>query len=166
MLALIHRTRDGEPPCLILTRRSEQIGRHRGQICLPGGVVDSQESEAEAALREFQEETGVALRHEDLLGPLTPLNVPVSGFRVHPFVAATNQIPEWSPSAEEVAELIVVPVPHLSSADHRSIRTERREEGLLEIPFYSFSGTEVWGATAMMLSELEVILFGEESPSA
>ena len=73
---------------VILTVRADTLGRHSGQISLPGGVIEPGETFEQAALREAHEEIGLALVDLRTLGALTPLDIPVSGFRLHPIVCA------------------------------------------------------------------------------
>ena len=72
---------------IILTVRADTLGRHGGQVSLPGGVVDPGETFEQAALREAHEEVALALDEVRVMGALTPLDIPVSGFRLHPIVA-------------------------------------------------------------------------------
>ena len=73
---------------LVLTVRADTLGRHGGQISLPGGVVDPGETIEQAALREAHEEVALPSADPRILGSLTPIDIPVSGFRLHPVVAA------------------------------------------------------------------------------
>jgi len=83
---------------LILTVRTDRLGRHGGQVSLPGGVVDPGETIEQAALREAQEEIGLGETGVRALGTLTPVDIPVSGFRLHPVVAAATGRPALRPS--------------------------------------------------------------------
>ena len=88
-----------------LTIRSEsRLDRHGGQVSLPGGVVDPGETFEQAALREAHEEVGLGLDDIRICGALTPLDIPVSGFRLHPIVAATFEPTTLTPSDGEVAQ--------------------------------------------------------------
>jgi 8-oxo-dGTP pyrophosphatase MutT (NUDIX family) len=144
-----------------LTVRGDALRHHTGQVSLPGGKVDAGESVEEAALREAEEEVGVAGGAVEILGRLTPLHIPVSGFLVHPVVAVTVSRPDFHPHADEVARLLEVPIARL--ADPRIVARETRMlprgTGLepVEVPYFDVEGEKVWGATAMILAEfLEV----------
>jgi hypothetical protein len=93
-----------------------------------------------------------------VLGALTPLDIPVSGFRLHPIVAAYAERPSFAPASGEVARILEVGVHEL--LDARSLASTRRErEGRsLEVPAFAVAGVEVWGATAMILAEFLTLL--------
>src|SRR5205823_14133839 len=88
---------------VLLTVRADTLGRHSGQVSLPGGVVEPDETFEQAALREAHEEVALPLEGVRVLGLLTPLDIPVSGFRLHPVVAARDTRPILAPSDGEVA---------------------------------------------------------------
>src|SRR5580765_5596255 len=87
---------------IVLTVRADTLGRHGGQISLPGGVVEPGESLEAAALREAHEEVGLDQRDVHILGALTPIDIPVSGFRLHPIVASLDERPALLPAHGEV----------------------------------------------------------------
>lgn len=140
-----------------LTRRTETVLHHRGQISLPGGEQHPDETPVETALRETEEEMGAALSDVQVLGLLTPLFIPHSNFCVRPVVASTRRQPEWRPRPEEVAKVIEAPLDRL--LDTSSARREIRqiEDRLFEVPFFDFDGHKVWGATAMILAEFAAL---------
>lgn len=140
---------------IALTRRTETVVNHSGQISLPGGARDRSETLLEAALRETQEEVGVKLDTGSILGRLTPLYIPPSDYEIHPFVALYPRVPDFTPAPVEVAEIIDVRVVCLlEPAIHRQETWEIRGQQV-EVPFYYLKGHKVWGATAMVLSEFE-----------
>ncbi len=98
---------------IVLTVRADTLGRHGGQVSLPGGVAEPGETYAQAALREAHEEIALAPEAVRLLGPLTPVDIPVSGFRLHPIVAAVDARPFLTPSDGEVARILEVGVDEL-----------------------------------------------------
>jgi 8-oxo-dGTP pyrophosphatase MutT (NUDIX family) len=143
---------------IILTVRADTLGRHGGQVSLPGGVVDPGETFEQAALREAHEEVGLVLDTVRVLGALTPLDIPVSGFRLHPIVAVTGGQPVLTPAKGEVAEILEIAVDDLFQADHLKHTARERDGVALTIPGFHVAGVEIWGATAMVLAEFLTIL--------
>jgi 8-oxo-dGTP pyrophosphatase MutT (NUDIX family) len=139
-----------------LTQRTDDVAHHKGQISLPGGAVEDGETPARASLRETCEEIQVCLEEEALIGSLTPLYVIVSDFVIHPFIGYTQRQPEFHPQPGEVQRVIETPLRTLFDESHKE--TERRTllRGIeADVPFYRIDGEVVWGATAIILSELE-----------
>jgi 8-oxo-dGTP pyrophosphatase MutT (NUDIX family) len=146
------------PAHIILTVRAGTLGRHRGQVSLPGGVVEVGETFEQAALREAHEEIGLAADDVRVLGALTPLDIPVSGFRLHPIVAVCDARPTLSAADGEVARILDVAVDAL--LDPATLRrTSGERDGLtLSIPGFHVADVEIWGATAMVLAEYLALL--------
>jgi 8-oxo-dGTP pyrophosphatase MutT (NUDIX family) len=143
---------------LVLTVRSDTVGRHRGQVSLPGGVVELGETFAQAALREAQEEVALPLDGVDVLGALTPLDIPVSGFRLHPIVAACHSRPAMNPADGEVAQILEVRIAALLDPAALRVTKQDRDGRLYSIPAFHIDGVEIWGATAMVLAEFLTLL--------
>lgn len=150
---------------LVLTRRAQGMQNHAGQISLPGGAVEADETVEQGALREAEEEIGVFAAHVRVLGPLTPLHVPVSRFVVHPFVGYVDRRPRFRPDPREVAELLEVPLALLCDPDTCRVETWPSDRyGATEVPLFEVSGAPVWGATAMILAELLTLLGAPPDP--
>jgi 8-oxo-dGTP pyrophosphatase MutT (NUDIX family) len=149
---------------LILTVRTDRLGRHGGQVSLPGGAVDAGETVEQAALREAQEEIGLVPEAVRVLGRLTPVDVAVSGFRLHPVVAVSGVRPALQPSALEVARILEVAIDELMVPGAVSRHVITREGQAVEAPSFLVEGIPVWGATAMVLAEL-LTLLGWEGPA-
>lgn len=143
---------------VVLTVRADTLGRHRGQVSLPGGAVDPDETFERAALREAHEEIGLDSTHVRVLGALTPLDISVSGFRLHPIVAATDVAPVLTPSDGEVARILDVPVADLLNPNHFRSAHQTRDGFTMTIPAFHVAGEEIWGATAMVLAEFLSLL--------
>jgi 8-oxo-dGTP pyrophosphatase MutT (NUDIX family) len=143
---------------VLLTKRSSALPQHGGQVSLPGGAVDPGETIEGAALREAEEEVGLARAAVRVIGRLTPLHIPVSGFVLHPVVGYTPARPATTAEAGEVDRIIDVPVAHLlDPARHR--RMVRVRDGIeFDMPYFDIDGEQVWGATAMVLAEFAAIL--------
>jgi 8-oxo-dGTP pyrophosphatase MutT (NUDIX family) len=145
-------------PHIVLTLRADTLGRHSGQVSLPGGVVEPGETVEQAALREAHEEIGLPIADARVLGLLTPLDIPISGFRLHPVVATMARRPALMPADGEVAAILDVAVDDL--LDHtQPVTTERERDGRrIVVPALRAGGVEIWGATAMVLAEFLVLL--------
>jgi 8-oxo-dGTP pyrophosphatase MutT (NUDIX family) len=147
-----------------LTVRGSGLRNHTGQVSLPGGRVDDGETLEQAALREAHEEIGVDPASVEILGRLTPLHIPVSGFILHPIVGFTTVRPVFQRAEWEVARIIEAPISLLS--DPASVKRETRtrlvkgETIPIEVPYFDIDGEKVWGATAMVLAEFCAILTG------
>jgi len=147
---------------VVLTVRGAELRNHTGQVSLPGGRVDTGETFEAAAVREANEEIGVDPATVEVLGRLTPLHIPVSGFLLHPIVGATSMRPAFQRAEWEVARIIEAPVSLLS--DPGVIKRETRTRTVngrqidVLVPYYDIDGEKVWGATAMVLAEFCAIL--------
>ena len=143
---------------LVFTRRTSRVDFHQAQISFPGGQQEQDESFKEAAVREAHEEVNIPPDAVRILGELTPLYIPPSNYCVYPVVGVADERPDFHPSELEVEEVIEVPLDHL--LDPENVRKEmwHYKGRNIEVPFYSFKGHKIWGATAMILSELIELL--------
>ncbi|MEP7286778.1 MAG: CoA pyrophosphatase [Chloroflexota bacterium] len=143
----------------VLMRRTEYNGVHSGQISLPGGSREADETFEQTALRETYEEIGVgdpAGDRLEILGTLEPLYVPPSDFVINPFVGYLPYHPNWNPNPAEVAEVIEAPLDLLFDAQTKGMDQMTIVDGVTRIlPFYRVGQYKVWGATAAILSEFE-----------
>jgi len=141
-------------PSFPLTMRRHDLPHHPGQISLPGGALDPDEEAAAGALREAHEEIGVDPSGVRVIGALSPLWVIVSNFVVYPFVGVIDNRPEFRASPREVSALIETPVSWLRDPARASSEQRTRGGVLVTFPYFDFDGHHIWGATAMILSEL------------
>ena len=145
-------------PHIVLTVRAGTLGRHGGQVSLPGGVVEPGETFEQAAFREAHEEVGLPAADAHLIGLLTPLDIPISGFRLHPVVATIARRPALRAADGEVARILEIPVEAL--CDRKSLASSERERDghRVVVPAFHVGGHEIWGATAMVLAEFLALL--------
>ena len=157
VLLLLYPGADGL--CIALTRRTERVANHKGQISLPGGAREpADRSILETALRETKEELGVRPERVEVLGPLTPLYIPPSGYRMHPYVAYIAEKPDFRPEPAEVEEILELPLVHLLDPEAQAEETWELRGQRVSVTFYRLGAHKIWGATAMVLSEFEVML--------
>lgn len=145
-----------ETPHLALIQRPDYAGVHGGQISFPGGKLEpGDKSLLHAALRESNEEVGIVAGEVEVLGPMTEVYVLASNFLVHPFLGYAARRPDFITDPREVRELLEVPL-HTFLNEHRIRETVIRSKAgfNLNAPYYDVNGRILWGATAMMISEL------------
>lgn len=144
----------------VLTLRNEYGGLHSGQVSLPGGKPEAGDTNLfQTALRETQEETGLDTKPVELLGELSHIYIPVSNFLVHPYIAYHPENPVFSPDLREVRELIQWELFDLLEDSLVASKEITYGNGSkLLSPYYAIRGHTVWGATAMILSELKEVL--------
>ena len=130
----------------VLTLRPPTLRTHSGQIALPGGAVDPGETIDGAALREGEEEIGVARDRPRVLGRLTRLYIPPSGFCVTTVVAALPEKPDFIASPDEVVAILEPTLADLLDLEKRKRKTIDASSGIrLEAPYYDIGGHVVWG---------------------
>jgi 8-oxo-dGTP pyrophosphatase MutT (NUDIX family) len=158
------RGRGAEAPHILLTVRGSGLRKHTGQVSFPGGAVDPNESFETAALREASEEVGVIPASVRVLGRLTPLHIPVSGYLLHPIVGIVDQRPAFRPAEWEVHRILEVPLAHFTNPANVKRQTQTRNLGEqmleVEVPYFDVDGEVVWGATAMAIAEFLAVISG------
>lgn len=152
VLILLHKTTVGLS--LLYTLRSDYLAAHRGQICFPGGGAEHHETLLETAARELREEVGINVSADNVLGGLTSLYVPPSGNIIHPFVAYLEKLPDITLQQEEVSEAFGVSIDRLANHDNLKNETWSINEKPYNVPFWDIHRIPLWGATAMITSEL------------
>jgi 8-oxo-dGTP pyrophosphatase MutT (NUDIX family) len=148
---LIPLVRDGDGWSILFLRRSANLAAHSGQIAFPGGAVEAGESYADAAVREAQEEVGIAPERVELIGRLDDLITNVSGFLVAPFVGLVHERIEYVLQKSEVDEVFEVPIDALLAPSQPEVRYVDYRNSSYPAYFYRFGAYEIWGLTGRML---------------
>jgi 8-oxo-dGTP pyrophosphatase MutT (NUDIX family) len=138
----------------LIQRATNPHDKHSGQISLPGGAAEPGESTIATALRETYEEVGVRAV-DRILGQLDCVYIPPSDFEVRPVVGYINAPPTWNPQADEVVEVIEYQLGWLFEAALKTVEQWDYKGHQMRVPIYKAAGRDVWGATALILSEFE-----------
>ena len=141
-----------------LTKRSQDVEHHKGQISFPGGVVEKNESKMNAAIRETNEEIGVDKDVIKIIGNLTPLYIPVSNFHISPYVGWTEEKPHTKVQDAEVKRVFSVSINDLILERNLKTKKDFFSNKSVKVPYFDLNGETVWGATSMILSEFKFIL--------
>jgi 8-oxo-dGTP pyrophosphatase MutT (NUDIX family) len=137
----------------VFTRRHDDLRRHPGEISFPGGRYDEGEPDLTAtALREAQEEIGLPRDAVEIVGALQPTPTIATGYAVYPFVGLIEAGRTWTPSANEVAEVLELPLDELLSGYAR--RRLVRRGVPIRTDTYVVGENLIWGATARILADL------------
>lgn len=145
----------------VLIQRPTYNGYHSDQIALPGGKKELFDEDLKAtALRECIEEIGLLKPNFQYLGCLSPIFIPVSDFRVHPFVFFYTSDPIFHPEEREVAEIFTFPISRLTEKDViQTTQMQLHQTPLLtKVPYLAIQNKIVWGATAIILNEFRHLL--------
>lgn len=143
-----------------LIQRPMYDGVHSGQVAFPGGrMEESDANQIETAIRESFEEIGIEQHKVEVLGVLSEFFVAVSNHMVLPVIGFYPEIPQFIPEEREVEEVIEVPLKHLLDKELLKEKEILAASGYrLRSPYFELENRVVWGATAMMLSELKDII--------
>jgi 8-oxo-dGTP pyrophosphatase MutT (NUDIX family) len=151
VLIAVSRPTSSEASRVVLTLRSEKLSSHAGQVSLPGGSCDEQDCDAVAtALREAEEEIGLAREEVEVIGQMSEIALP-SGFKITPVVGLINSGIALTPCPREVAAIFHPPLDLLLDPDAYSRSTayyRGADRTILEMPY---EGYRIWGATAAIL---------------
>ncbi len=151
VLILLHRGPRG--PSFPLLERPEGMRHHPGQIALPGGGLEPNETALDAALRETREELGVTVTAASVHLSLSPIFVLPSKYLVHPFLACVETPPDYKLNGGEASSLFEVPLSNLLDSSSRSTFLLHRKGRTWDVPCFRFGDKIVWGLTAMILAE-------------
>ena len=143
----------------VFIQRPEYNGVHSGQISFPGGRAEPGDNDIiETALREAQEEVGIQRSGISVLGTLTPLFIPVSNILVTPVLAWSDFRPEFRIQKEEVVFLIEGELNKFLDRTIIKLKPFEVRGEMRELKYFDYNGYVIWGATAMILNELLVII--------
>lgn len=148
---------------VVLTKRSERVEHHKGEISFPGGSMDSGDPDPEfTALRESDEEIGLRREHVKIIGRVDDI-VTVSRFHVSAFVGAIDAEVSpyaWQPQCAEVQEVLEIPLTHLLDVSNRVEVPRQRDGRLTLVEGFRFEEHIVWGSTARMLNNFLDVSYG------
>ncbi len=142
---------DGEPH-LLLTRRTEQVQTHKGQISFPGGMRHDGEPLEKTALRETFEEVGIDESKIEILGRFHEY-LSITGYLVTPFAGYLREPFTPIPQVREVAEILSVPVRIFQDPSRRRMERRFRLGQMMDVYFYSYGSNEIWGLTARIIKD-------------
>lgn len=151
VLLLLSDGPDGYPQVL-LTKRTERVAYHRGEVCFVGGAFDfGDESLVATALREAQEEMGIAPGDVEVLGALDPEMPRTTPFIIQPFVGLLPSPYPFRPSPAEIAEVLMVPLAVIEDPTNFREEAWLREGALDRERYFAYGPHLIWGATARIL---------------
>jgi len=150
--------KESEWQMVLIERQSfDERDQHKGQISFPGGKFDPSDADlSNTAIRETQEEIGVFSQYIQILGSLTPIYIPVSNFHVFPYIGLMNFAPIFKPQWSEVKEIIEIPILDLLNPAFQKLSDIQihKDFVLNDVPCFNMKEKIIWGATAMIISEI------------
>lgn len=151
----------GNETHLVFIERAKDGKAHSGQIAFPGGKKEEKDKNyIETALREAHEEVGVTPDKVQIIGEISQLYVPVSNFIIQPVVAFSEETPLFIPQLSEVKKIFEVPLNNF--LDKQNVATMdieiKNSNSTMTVPTYNVCSLNIWGATAMIMSEFVEIL--------
>jgi 8-oxo-dGTP pyrophosphatase MutT (NUDIX family) len=153
VLALCYR--DGDDLRVLLTVRSSELNSHRGEVSLPGGQSDPSDLDAIAtALRECQEELGIATQSVTIWGQLKSIYILPSNFQITPIVGFLETLPALTINTKEVSSVISTTLRELLDPHTVVVEPWNLRGYDVMVPFFAVMQQKVWGATALILSDL------------
>lgn len=143
-----------------LIQRPNYEGIHSGQMALPGGRYEEEDQDQfRTALRESDEEIGVDQSKVEIIGSLSEFFVSASNYMVLPVIGKVDFKPKFVPEPREVQDVVTPPISHLADPERIKEKEITVRSGFkMQCPYFDLEGRTVWGATAMMLSEMVEIL--------
>lgn len=158
VLALFYPNKKNET-CFLLTKRASYKGTHSAQISFPGGKIEKSDSSLQkTALRETLEEVGVQPSSVEIIRELTDVYIPPSNFLATPFLGTICKKPDFILNHEVEKEIEVLLSDLLNEASITAVNMNTSYMNNIEVPCFKLNDHIVWGATAMMLSEIKELL--------
>ena len=159
VLALFYPNLNNEITFVLILRKTYK-GVHSAQVAFPGGKIEPYDiSLKDTALRETFEEVGVSIKTMEIVKALTQIYIPPSHFYVQPYIGVTRKTPHFIKQEDEVEAIIEVPIKHFLNDNmvvEKKVKTSYSIE--VKVPAFKLNNHIVWGATAMMLSEIKDLL--------
>jgi 8-oxo-dGTP pyrophosphatase MutT (NUDIX family) len=150
----------GGVPYVLLTKRPTTLRKHAGQIAFPGGSRDPEDpTPVHTALRETHEEVGIPPERVEVLGMLDEFPT-ITSYRVTPYVGVIPPNLAYVPSADEIDEILEVPLPHLLNPAHQRIEIWEAGKASHEVYFYDFGPHVIWGVSGHILKHLFELISG------
>lgn len=146
---------------LVLTKRSDTVATHKGQIAFPGGKPLEGETHLETALRETHEEVGITPSDVDVIGPLDDI-VTVTSFRVRPYFGVIPYPYDFKICTQEIAELLLVPLDALVDEKNISKNLISNGDNQFSVYYFDWGAHCIWGATARILAQFLNLFYGKD----
>ncbi|AQS93042.1 coenzyme A pyrophosphatase [Polaribacter sp. BM10] len=158
VLALFYPNENNETT-FILTERASYKGTHSAQISFPGGKIDISDKNLEAtAVREANEEIGIKTESVEIIRELTDVYIPPSNFLATPFIGYLSERPKFITNYEVETTIEVLLEDLLNDTSLTTVNLSTSYMKNTDVPCFKLNGYVVWGATAMMLSEIKELL--------
>ena len=141
---------------ILFTKRSQSVGRHKGEISLPGGVFDRNEGDVsilDTAIRETKEEIGISIDHSSIIGELDDVPTHVSDFIITPFIAYLDNLPPLSLNYHEIDSLVEVPLDGFFQDKVFSRENVELNGRKMMLDFFRIDGNVIWGSTGAILRQ-------------
>ena len=142
----------GEPPKILMIKKPITMNQHGGEIAFPGGKINDEDADLlDTAIRETQEETGISVTKNQIIGQLKPVTTLNSGFTILPFICILNEVNELIPNSE-VEEFLKIPF--MSLLKTLSDDKDPEHNSIQEMYTFTFQNHIIWGASARMLKQI------------
>ena len=159
VLALFYPNSNQQTTFVLILRKTYK-GVHSAQVGFPGGKLEQNDTSLkDAAVRETFEEVGVPINHIEVLCELSQVYIPPSNFYVQPFIGISRLTPNFIMEDKEVEAILEIPLQHFLNDELEIISKVSTSYSVdVEVPAFKLNEHIVWGATAMMLSEIKDLL--------